>query len=188
MTLASVITLHRLLLVPVFVAFAIAFAKSLDLGEPVPVYRNLAIVSFTVASLSDALDGWVARRFSQVSRFGAILDPIADKSLIWSAFAVLTFWSWGPGGTLPIWFLLLLIARDLMILGGIAYLKTRQKQIPIKPRLSGKLCTLSQFVLLAAMMFQVSWVPIAPLVYLSSFTILWSAAVYYRDGLTILRS
>lgn len=99
--LPNLLTLARLALIP-------PFALSFGFGA-----YGLALALFVLAGLSDAVDGWLARRFDWTSRFGAIVDPIADKCLVLTALALL-YWQ----GALPLWFLLLAVGRDLVIVAG----------------------------------------------------------------------
>jgi hypothetical protein len=84
-TLPNYISILRILLVPVFVA---AFVYNVD--RRLETYRYLAITVFSIAALSDAIDGYLARRLNQASRLGAILDPLADKLLLVSGIVVLS--------------------------------------------------------------------------------------------------
>lgn len=72
-----------------------------------------AIILFFIAGVTDALDGWIAKRFSFQTRLGSILDPIADKALLVSSFLAL-FWI----GLLPLWLLILVFLRDVIIVAG----------------------------------------------------------------------
>src|SRR5262249_17222238 len=74
-----------------------------------------ALVLMAVAGASDAVDGWLARRFGWVTRFGAALDPMADKILVGVLFIALTL-----QGRLPLWVAGIAIGRDLVIVGGAA--------------------------------------------------------------------
>ena len=74
---------------------------------------SLALVLFFVAGVTDALDGWIAKRFSCQSRLGSILDPMADKLLLVSSFITLYMI-----GLLPLWLLMLVFLRDVMIVAG----------------------------------------------------------------------
>ena len=73
----------------------------------------LAMVLFFIAGITDALDGWIAKRYSFQSRLGSILDPMADKLLLVSSFVVLYVI-----GLLPLWLLVLIFLRDFMIVSG----------------------------------------------------------------------
>ncbi|RUM45420.1 MAG: CDP-diacylglycerol--glycerol-3-phosphate 3-phosphatidyltransferase [Desulfurobacterium sp.] len=125
----NLITLFRAFLVPVFIMAVF--------------YRNfkLALVVFLVASVSDALDGFLARKLNQVTTLGIILDPIADKALINSAFLLLSY----VDRIVPVWLTVLVISRDVLILVGGWLLTVFGKINRIRPTLVGKLTAFSQF-------------------------------------------
>src|SRR3954451_4274194 len=111
-TLANKMTLFRILLIPLFVGFALYYAHSFAEGVPNETLRWAALGIFVLASLSDAVDGWVARHFNQRSKLGVILDPLADKLLMLSAVCVLSFSPWPY--RLPLYFVILSISREVL--------------------------------------------------------------------------
>ena len=103
-----------------------------------------ALALMAVAGASDAVDGWLARRMSSVTRFGATLDPLADKILVGVLFIVLTV-----RGVLPLWVVAVAVGRDLVILGGALAYRVMFKHIEVAPTLISKANTAAQiFVLL----------------------------------------
>src|SRR5438445_1111008 len=126
MTTANKITVVRILMIPVFVTLAIYYGQSIQRGEPLEWQRVAAIVIFLLAAVSDGLDGYIARRYNQRSSLGVILDPIADKGLLLSGIITLSVINWNAtnpaAGQLPIWFPVLVISRDLVIVVGSAVL------------------------------------------------------------------
>lgn len=142
MTLANQITIARLALIPVFVGFALAYGTALSRGEEQLWLRVAALIAFALASLSDALDGWVARHYHQDSPLGRTLDPVADKLLLLSGVLVLSFTHWHAG--LPVWFAVLVVFRDLLIVFGVLFLHRRIGRIETRPILSSKICTCLQ--------------------------------------------
>ena len=116
MTVANQITLVRILLIPVFVVFAVYYADSVRDGATQDWLRWAAVAGFVIAAASDGLDGWIARRFNQRSALGVVLDPIADKGLLLTAIITLSLYPWPV--SLPLWFPVLVIARDVVILVG----------------------------------------------------------------------
>jgi len=105
-------------------------------------YMNfkLAFWVFLLASLSDALDGFLARKLRQITTLGVILDPIADKALIDSAFVFLSY-----TGKVPVWLAVLVISRDVIIIAGGWLLVTFGKMEGVKPTKVGKVTAFSQF-------------------------------------------
>ncbi|MBK9169756.1 MAG: CDP-diacylglycerol--glycerol-3-phosphate 3-phosphatidyltransferase [Bryobacterales bacterium] len=139
LNIANLLTGVRLLLVPVLLGFVVA-------GR-----HRAALAIFVCAAVTDALDGWVARHWSQESRFGAYLDPVADKLLLSGLYA-----AFGYSGALPLWLVFFVLGRDLFILSGVGFLAARgQRQFP--PSLWGKLSTFLQILLAAAVLLRDAW-------------------------------
>jgi len=178
MTLASKITVARILLIPVFVLFAIYYGHGVSEGQPREWQRGAAIAVFIAASVSDLLDGWVARRFGQTSRVGAMLDPIADKGLLLTAIITLSLSNWER--SLPIWFPVVVIARDAVILTGCGLLNYFGHPPDIRPSLSGKIATALQMVAVAWVMLQLPYL-LAPVWLAGVFTVI-SAIGYIVAG------
>ncbi len=109
--------------------------------------REAALWLFAIAGLSDAVDGFVARRFNQRTRLGAILDPLADKLLI-VATALALAWL----GLLPAWLAAIIVGRDLVILAGALSYHYLIGPYEMAPSLPGKVCTFSQVVLVVGVL------------------------------------
>ena len=101
-----------------------------------------ALVLFALAGLSDGLDGFLAKYFGWQSRLGALLDPLADKALLMASFLVL-----GGLGLLPVWLVVLVIFRDLLIVGGALSYHFRVESLEADPSISSKINTLVQILL-----------------------------------------
>src|SRR6185436_19658202 len=115
MTTANKITILRMLLVPFFVVEVLYYIKT---GNE--AHRVAALLTFAVAAICDGVDGYIARHYNQWSELGTILDPLADKLLLVSGVVLLSF-DHGPRlGQFPFWFTGTIIARDLVILIGMA--------------------------------------------------------------------
>ncbi len=125
----NLLTVLRIALTP-SIAWAIAAQR-----------YGAALVLVMIAGLTDGLDGYLARRFGWMSRIGGYLDPIADKSLL-----VTIFLSLGIAGALPVWLVVLVMVRDVMILtlSAIGYL--RYKMRDFRPSYWGKLSTFIQIL------------------------------------------
>ena len=107
MTTASKITLVRVALIPFFMVFLL-----LHIHGGADWLRWAALATFVVASVSDFLDGYIARHCNQVSDFGKFLDPLADKLLVTAAFIIFVEW-----GRMPAWAVVLVVAREFAISG-----------------------------------------------------------------------
>lgn len=123
----NLLTLFRILITPLFVIFMIK-------GQ----YR-LSLLVFTLAGLSDALDGFLARWFNQKTVLGAHLDPLADKLLLTSAYVALAIQQTIPGSLAVV-----VISRDILILAGIAVLRFFHIPITVKPSVISKCTTAAQ--------------------------------------------
>jgi CDP-diacylglycerol--glycerol-3-phosphate 3-phosphatidyltransferase len=188
MTLASKITIGRMLLVPVFTVLAVAYGRSTAAGAPDESLRWWALGIFVLAAASDGVDGWVARHYNQISKFGAFIDPLADKLLLLAGVITLSLVDWGvPGWRLPLWFAIIVVMRDCIILGGIRVLHTRGRKVRIQPHWSGKWTTASQMFALGWVMLRVTDMPPRwPCIVAAVFT-LWSTFKYVQRGWRILR-
>ena len=166
MSVANFITLGRLLAAPL--------AIWLVLDDRM----TAAFWLFVAAGLSDAVDGFIAKHFDQRSRLGALLDPLADKVLLLTMFVTL-----GIAGFLPDWLVILVVFRDVLIIGGFLLASSVAQPIPTKPLFVSKLNTALQITLVAAVLarlglgiddFGVSLV----LIYLTALTTVLSGGGY----------
>jgi len=183
MTLANKITIVRILLIPVFVLFAVYYGKSVELGQPETWQRWAAIITFIVAAGTDGVDGWVARRFKQRSPLGAVLDPIADKGLLLAAIITLSLSKWTYG--FPLWFPVLVIARDAVIVTGCLVVKHLNGHLDVKPTFIGKAATALQMIAIAWVMLQLPYHLYS--VYAAGVFTLLSGVGYVLDGVGQVR-
>ena len=129
LSIPNLITLARILLVPV-VVWAIAAGR-----------MQMAFLLFLVAAISDAVDGFLAKRFGMKTELGAYLDPLADKVLIVSIYVTL-----GITGVVPLWIVILVVSRDFMIVGAIILSWVIDRPVAIQPHTISKLNTAAQIV------------------------------------------
>jgi CDP-diacylglycerol--glycerol-3-phosphate 3-phosphatidyltransferase len=139
-------------MIPVFVAFALYYGRGVQRGTPNEWLHLGAVLAFVTAALSDGLDGYIARRYNQRSRLGVILDPIADKGLLVAALLTLTFSNWHY--ELPLWFPVLVIGRDLVVVGGALLVHYSVGEVKIRPTWLGKTATALQMVAIAGVLLQ----------------------------------
>jgi CDP-diacylglycerol--glycerol-3-phosphate 3-phosphatidyltransferase/cardiolipin synthase len=178
-TVATQITFVRILLIPVFVGFAIYYARSAAAGAPEDWMRFVAIGTFVLAAVSDAVDGWIARRFRQESNLGRLLDPIADKLLLVAAVLVLSLSSWPA--PLPLWFVIVLISREVLLTLGTYIVDHVVGKVHIRPHWTGKLATCLQIVTVAGAMLHLKQVVLWAALPATLFTAI-SATLYFADG------
>ena len=111
-----------------------------------------ALLLFLVASLTDAADGYIAKRFNQETELGRYLDPIADKTLLVVAFITLTI-----SQLLPLWLTLIVVTRDMSLIGGAIISKMVTGTLKIKPLIISKINTAFQFVLIILVLLDKSF-------------------------------
>jgi CDP-diacylglycerol--glycerol-3-phosphate 3-phosphatidyltransferase/cardiolipin synthase len=190
MTVANYITVFRLLLIPVFAGALLYYNQSSRAGSPDEVYRLWAVWAFVIACLSDAVDGYVARAFNQRSHLGTVLDPLADKSLILVAILVLAYIDVEGFYRLPLWFPVLVISRDLILVTGTTMLHFITRDVKVRPHWTGKVATFLQMVLVAAILMKldpglqwIGWV-----VWATGFFVFVSMAEYLARGAALVRA
>lgn len=112
----------------------------------------MALLLFLASGITDGLDGFIAKRFNCVSKLGAILDPIADKLLISSAYVMLALL-----GDIPFYLLVVVIFRDLVIVVGyLVLLLVMKEDVPMRPIYSSKFNTFLQIILVVFVLFEKS--------------------------------
>jgi cardiolipin synthase len=169
LSIPNLITLARILLVPV-VVWAIASNQML-----------FAFLLFAAAGVSDAVDGFLAKRFGMASELGAYLDPLADKVLIVSIYVSL-----GIVDALPRWLVILVVSRDLLIVGGVLFSWLLNKPVGVKPHMVSKVNTAAQLLLVGLVLaalgfgFDAGWALTLTMIAVAALT-LASVAVYLRE-------
>lgn len=133
--LPNLISLARLLAVPVMI-FLILQDQLLS-----------AFWVFVAAGISDAVDGALAKRFSLVSEIGTYLDPLADKALLVGVFVTL-----GYVGHVPVWLVILIVFRDILIVGGALLFQTLTQSLRMEPLFISKVNTTAQLTLAAVVL------------------------------------
>lgn len=131
LTIPTVLTLLRLLSVPVIV-WAMLYG-----------HWGRAFWFFLFSAFTDLLDGYIARTFNQKTLLGACLDPVADKLLILSIYFTLAFWQ-SPLFSIPVWFVILVLLKELILIVGVLFLYFKQSKLEIQPTHLGKLTMLMQ--------------------------------------------
>ena len=187
MTWATRITILRLLLVPVFVTLIVTYTDTSSQGHAEEAWRWAAIGVFVLASLSDALDGYLARHWNQGTALGALLDPIADKLLLFAALVTLSIIPLGHLRPFPIWFPAIIITRDALLLGGYGVLRHFQVPLEIHPHWTGKLSTVFTLAAIGAVLLKLGAMAIILLCALGAGFALVCTVIYVRQGLALLK-
>ncbi len=144
--LPNLITLSRIALAPVL----ILLLREQDYVS--------SLVVFVFAGVSDGLDGFIAKRFHLTSRLGSILDPLADKILLVSAYVMLTLLE-----HVPFWLMLTVAFRDLFIIGGYLVYTSMVGPVQMRPSLLSKFNTLMQIALVIVILLQQALVMVYPM-------------------------
>ena len=140
MNLPNYITLFRVVLIPFFINLMIYG------------YYREALLVFVVACITDALDGMIARLMKQKTDLGAILDPVADKLLIVSAFITLVLL-----GKLPVWLVIIVISRDAILTMGSLVIYFTTHTLKVQPSVIGKLTTVMQLIVVTLSLVLMSY-------------------------------
>src|ERR1041384_3363627 len=192
MTTANKITVIRTLMIPAFVTMAIYYGQSVQHGAPLEWERFTAIGIFLIASVSDGLDGYVARRYHQRSSLGVILDPIADKGLLLSGIITLSISNWSgvdpDYGRFPVWFPVLVITRDAVLLVGAVVLYLLNGKVDVKPNWTGKVATVLQMIAIGWVMLQFRFLPLLLVGACAGLFTFVSGVVYVIEGIRQLQA
>ena len=167
MTTASKITLVRVAMIPAFLV-----TMYLSAGQR-GLWMWISLGIFVIASLTDYVDGYIARKYNQVSDFGKFLDPLADKLLVIAAMTMFTEW-----GIFPAWALMIVLTREFAVTG--LRLVAVQKGTVIAAGWSGKIKTASTMIGLCVMMAfpQEGWISVTVMVMIVA-TTLYSGVEYF---------
>jgi cardiolipin synthase len=141
LSIPNLITLGRILLVPIVV-------WAITSGE-----MGIAFLLFLAAGISDGVDGFLAKRFHMASELGAYLDPLADKALIVSIYVSL-----GIAAVLPIFLVILVVSRDIMIISAFLLSWLIGKPMKVRPLMVSKVNTVAQIFLATLMLAQEAFV------------------------------
>jgi cardiolipin synthase len=141
LTLANQLTILRIMLIPAFVLLTVYG------------YLGAALLVFLIAGVTDALDGLIARVTSQRTSLGAWLDPMADKLLLVTTFVVLTLPQIQLTNHVPLWLTVLIISRDIVIVGVVAIVNLAVGPRTFRPSIWGKLATATYIVASVVFMY-----------------------------------
>lgn len=147
-----------------------------------------AFIVFLLAGISDGLDGYLAKRYGWQTELGAYLDPVADKALLVSIYVTLGLFSY-----LPVWLVLAVVSRDILIVGAILLSWLLGRPVPVRPLLVSKINTVGQIILAAVVLGDVGFaLGLEPVAFVfvwvvGALTVL-SAAAYLVNWLTYMAS
>lgn len=189
MTLPNKITISRIFLIPVFLLFMIPLPSWTNNYELLKEFNNFvlnygniaAVTVFIVASLTDGIDGYIARKYNQVSNLGIFLDPIADKIMVISALVILV-----EQNKLSSCVTIIIIAREFIVTAF--RLIASDKKLVIAANKSGKLKTVVQIMLIIMALLVNNYYVIVTMTILVIFVTIYSGFRYIYDNKNILIS
>jgi len=178
LSIPNYLTLFRILLTPVFFISLVSYTPEKE------HLRLIALGIFALASITDALDGILARYLRQRTELGQMLDPLADKILLVAAYIGMLFVPAIPFRP-ALWITITIIFRDLILLFGFFTLNSADVKVAVQPNWWGKLTTLSQILLICCILLE--WPIAVPLAYVAvTFTII-SGIIYLKRGLKFIQ-
>lgn len=142
------VTVARVVLIPVFLVGATRLQDLVARGLEAGTLRYGLMLVVAVIAASDVLDGWLARRYGLTSRAGTVADALADKTAQVALVGFFTFSGGPPFASLPLWFFVLVLGRDLLLGGG--WLVLRAGGVPFEPvhRMHGRAANAGVFLIL----------------------------------------
>lgn len=179
MSAANKLSIFRILLVPGIIACLVYYHSERD------VLRFVAVGLFLVGMVTDAADGFIARRQNQQTELGTLLDPIADKFLILSTLISCSIIRGLPDWMrVPAWFNLVVISRDVLVVAGSGLLFVVKGRWNVQPSRLGKWATFLQMLVIPTVLLGLPMK--LPLILIASTLTLLSAATYVRVGVRLL--
>ena len=184
--LPTKITFIRVILTPIIIYLILTHHENIqELGFK-SSYTYWILTLFSVAIISDVLDGHLSRKFNLITRLGSFLDPVADKILIISTTLALTYVD--CGNQLPLYYTTLIVARESIQISGAISIGLISGDIIIKHHWTGKIATFLQVLMVYCSLTVESVSLCLSLSLLTSFFAIWSAIMYIHNGLIQLPS
>ncbi|MDP1853939.1 MAG: CDP-diacylglycerol--glycerol-3-phosphate 3-phosphatidyltransferase [Candidatus Omnitrophota bacterium] len=163
MNFANKVSIFRVISIPFFLAAILYYDPQRD------ILRFVALGIFLLAVVSDFVDGYIARVKKQKTKFGSIVDPLADKLLLVASFiAIYTKSNLHPSAVIPLWVVLAIISRDVIILLGAIIIYIMRQDLNVVPSYLGKFTTFFQMMTIACFLLRFSFI-----------NIIWGIAVFF---------
>ena len=185
-SLPTKITFIRIILTPIIIFLILINHEKIQKFGLESSHTYWILTLFSIAIISDIVDGYLSRKFNLITRLGSFLDPIADKILIISTTLVLTYVD--CGNPLPIYYTSLIVARESIQISGAISIGIISGDITIKHHWTGKIATFLQILMVYCSLTLESVSFCFSLSLLTSFFAIWSAIMYIHNGLIQLPS
>lgn len=173
MNFANKVSIFRVISIPFFLAVILYYEPQRD------ILRYIALGIFLLAVVSDFVDGYIARVKKQKTKFGSIVDPLADKLLLITSFiAIYSKVNLYPGISFPLWVVLTIISRDVIILLGAVIIYVIKQDLNVVPSYWGKFTTFFQMMAVISFLLRFNFV-----------AIVWDIAVFFTvlSGIDYIR-
>lgn len=173
MNFANKVSIFRVISIPFFLGVVLYYDPQRD------ILRFVALGIFLLAVVSDFIDGYIARVKKQKTKFGSIVDPLADKLLLITSFiALYSKNNLYPGLFFPLWVVLVVISRDTIILLGAVIIYIMKQDLNVVPSNLGKFTTFFQMMTVVSFLLRLNFV-----------TIMWNIAVFFTilSGIDYIR-
>lgn len=179
--LPTKITLFRIFITPIILFLIFINQESIRTLGLESQFTHWVLILFSLAVISDVVDGYLSRKLGLVTRFGSFLDPIADKVLIISVTLILTYVD--CGNPLPVYFTTLIVARETIQISGALSIGIIAGDISIKHHWSGKIATFFQVLIIYCSLISKSSQFCFYLSLVTSFFAILSSIMYIHNGL-----
>ena len=180
--LPNALTALRIALIPAFVMHARWCVDAVEEGESAALHRSLAGAALLGIGASDVVDGWLARRFGLATQVGAVLDAVADKL---AQVSLLVFFAFAGGAAfarVPLWFVALVFARDLVLAVGSLLVRSRRGRVVVVHEPHGKAASLLLFAVLVWITYDLPRAAVLPGLMAVAAIVLLSTVAYARAG------
>ena len=180
MTTANKVTIARIILVPFFAVQLLYYFRTGD-----EMYRYIAIAAFLIATISDGVDGWLARHRNQGTQLGAYLDPIADKLLLVTGLVLLSYQFEDNrfDQRIPLWLTGTVLGRDMIVVTGSALVYLAVGNLKVRPHFLSKVSSVLQMVCIGWVLFKLPGVVTFWLAVSASVTAAITGLMYVMDGI-----
>ncbi len=180
MTTANKVTIGRIILVPFFAVQLVYYFRTGD-----EMHRYFAIAAFLVATISDGIDGWLARHRNQGTKLGSYLDPLADKLLLITGLVLLSiqFEENQFGQRIPLWLTGMVLGRDMIVVTGSTLVYLTMGSLEVRPHILSKTSSVLQMVCIGWVLLKLPaqgtfWLAVG-----ASVTTAITGLMYVRDGI-----
>lgn len=168
MSIPNIITSLRFLLIPAFAYFFFS---------PVPYGLEIAIIIFLLSGLTDIIDGYIARKYNQITKLGMVLDPLADKLMLITVLISVTI-----SNNIPAWIISIVAFKEILMIIG-AFMLIKGNNIVVPANIFGKLSTLLSYIAIIAILFEL---PLSrQILYVYVAAAILALGVYFRGFLLI---